>query len=539
VNDLIRKQFRVAACVLMGLASVTGPAQDSGATSSNPSLGDAIRQLQSQIQLLQVAVQEIKQESEHYRTEALALKRELASTRRELDAVSRKASAAPGGQLSPQEARAEDRAPEQASLDKRVDKLEEEQQLLDSRVAEQYQTKVESVSKYRVRLSGLLLFNLFSNTGNVDHMEVPAVVLAANPSQSGNTSGGAFGATFRQSQLGLEVYGPAIAGAKTRGDFVADFFGEFPETNNGSTAGSFRLRTGTLRFDWARTSLVGGMDSIFFSPTYPTSFASVGIPPLSYSGNLWAWLPQLRVEHRWATSDASTLILSGGIFDPLTGETPPNEFLRIAGAGENSRQPGYGTRLEWKHKIASQSLILGLGGAYNRENWGFDRNINGWVANADWDIPLGSRLRASGKFYLGRAIGGLGAGVGRSVVFSFPSTCPVSSPALSCPATRVTGLGSTGGWAQLKYKLAARVELNAAGGQDGAAADDIRAFSPSFAPGYFAANITRNRSEFANIIYRPRSNLLFSTEFRALRTFTIDGSSVRANQLNLIMGMFF
>jgi len=65
----------------------------------------------------------------------------------------------------------------------------------------------------------------------------------------------------------------------------------------------------------------------------------------------------------------------------------------------------------------------------------------------------------------------------------------------------------------------------------------VRGFTS--APGYFAANLTRNRSEFANFIYRPRSNLLFSTEFRALRTFAVDGSSQRANQLNLIMGVLF
>jgi len=182
---------------------------------------------------------------------------------------------------------------------------------------------------------------------------------------------------------------------------------------------------------------------------------------------------------------------------------------------------------------------LGIGGAYNRENWGFDRNVDGWVANADWGIPLGTHFRLSGKFYSGRAIGGLGAGVGRSVIFNFPSTCPLSSPALSCPATKVVGLRSTGGWAQLKYKPAPKLEFNVAAGQDGADAGDIRAFSPSLAPGYFAANITRNRSEFANLIYRPRSNLLFSTEFRTLRTFTIDGNSLRASQLNMIMGIFF
>jgi hypothetical protein len=292
-----------------------------------------------------------------------------------------------------------------------------------------------------------------------------------------------------------------------------------------------RFRTGTVRLDWERTTLVGGMDSIFFSPTYPTSYASVGIPPLSYSGNLWAWIPQLRVEHRMAVSESSTLSLSGGIFDPLSGETPPNEFLRFPGAGESSRQPGYGTRMEWSRKIAGQPLAIGAGGYYSRQNWGFDRNVDGWVANADWDVPFGQYFRLSGKFYTGRAIGGLGAGVGRSVVFNGP---------LSDPATAVRALRATGGWSQLKFKPVAKFEVNGAAGQDGADADDLRALHDVIlAPGYFPANITRNRSAFANFIYHPRSNLLFSTEFRALRTFTLAGTSLHANQINLIMGVLF
>lgn len=527
-KDLMPIQFCAGACLLVCMVSKLSWAQSPAATLSEPSLSDTVRQLQSQIQQLQVAVQEIKQESERYRAETLELKRELESTRQELNTVHPTATAA---QKEP--------ATGQEKINGRVDKLEEGQQLLDARTIEQNQTKVESASKYRVRLSGLLLFNLFSNTGNVDHMEVPGVAVPANPSVTGYNAAGSFGASFRQSQLGLEVYGPTFAGAKTHGDFVADFFGEFPETVNGSAAGSFRLRTGTIHLDWERTSIVGGMDSIFFSPTYPTSFASLGTPALSYSGNLWSWMPQLRVEHRLTSSETSTLTLSGGILDPLTGETPPNEWLRIPGAGESSRQPGYGSRLEWDHKIGGQFLTWGVGGYYSRENWGFDRNVDGWAVNTDGNLPLGALFRLSGEFYTGRAIGGLGAGVGRSIVYNFPSTCPLSSPPLSCPQTAIRALRSTGGWGQLKFKPSRTFEINTAAGQDGTDAADIRAFSPSLAPGYFAANITRNRSEFVNFIYRPRSNLLFSTEFRALQTFTIEGNSLRANQLNLMMGVFF
>jgi regulator of replication initiation timing len=538
LRDAVHQQFFYAMVFLVVcFGPVHGWAQERGGNappSQETSLNDSIRQLQMQIQQLQTAVRDIKEEAGRYRAETLELKHELEATRQKLDSIELPARAhvepLPSHVEVPaaQDSQSGTGAATDKSTEGRLAKLEEDQQLLGSKVEEQYQTKVESASKYRIRLFGMLLTNVFSNTGYVDHFEVPGVALPVTPSLTGGNTGGSFGATIRQSQLGLEVHGPNLAGARTRGDFVVDFFGEFPETINGAASGGLHVRTGTMRLDWSRTSVVGGTDDLFFSPTYPTSFASLGIPAFSYSGNIWAWMPQVRVEHRLIASDDSTLTLSGGILDPLTGEAPPNEFLRLPGAGESARQPAYAARLEWSHKISGQPMTLGVGGYYSRENWGFNRNVDGWVSTADWNVPFGQRFSLSGKFYHGRGIGGLGAGIGRSALFNGP---------LSDPATTVRGLTATGGWAQLKYKPATKWEFNMAAGQDGATAGDMRGFAAG--PGYFAANLTRNRSELGNLIYRPRSNLLLSAEFRTLRTFSIDGSSQRANQLNLIMGVFF
>jgi hypothetical protein len=326
----------------------------------------------------------------------------------------------------------------------------------------------------------------------------------------------------------VEIFGPSLAGAKTSGNFVADFFSESPETVNGNSSGFIRLRTGTLRLDWERTSVVAGVDSLFFSPKYPTSYASLGIPAFSYAGNLYGWLPELVVEHRVKASRNSTVTLSAGIVDPLTGEGPGNEFLRLPSAGESSRQPGYGSRIEWSRPVFGQTLSAGIGGYYSRENWGFNRNLAGWVATTDWNLPLGPRLALSGKFYTGYAIGGLGAGIGRSVVFN---------GALNDPDTVVQGLRSLGGWSQLKYMPLSKLEFNVAASRDGVPANEVRGFN--LAPGYIAANLIRNQGQLANMIYRPRSNLLFSTEFRTLQTYSVDGARERANQLSLIMGVLF
>jgi hypothetical protein len=503
-------------------------------SSEGASVADSIRQLQLQVQQLQAAMQEMKDETGRYRAETLELRHELAAAREKLESIHAAPTAVafrtagPPGSQEPEKNQSESSSADSKTIDERITRLEEDQQLLSGKVEDQYQTKVESGSKYRVKLSGILLMNVFSNKGFVDHFEVPGVALPATPSLTGGNTGGSFGATFRQSQIGLEVHGPTLAGAKTSGHFVADFFGEFPETVNGSVSGSLRIRTGTARMDWSRTSVVAGMDGIFFSPLYPTSFASLAIPALTYSGNLYGWTPQVRIEHRWTPSEYSTVTLSGGILDPLTGETPPQEFLRIPGAGESSRQPAYAARLAWSRRVFGQPLSIGAGGYYSRENWGFNRNINGWVANTDWVVPFGQYFNLSGKFYTGRAIGGLGAGIGRSAVFN---------GSLGDRTTIVRGLQSTGGWAQLQFKPFPKLEFNGAVGQDNVKAGDLRGFTQT--TGYFDEDLNRNRSAFINFIYRPRSNLLFSTEFRTLHTFSVDGTNSRANQLNLIMGVLF
>jgi hypothetical protein len=534
-----RDVLHTASCyfvlLLLFAAGPTGRAQASAgnpAPSEDASLKDSVRQLQLQIQDLQAAVREIRTESERYRAETVELRHQLQITLEKLDTANRQPTP---GEKGPAQASVADGAAAGQSVSDRVAKLEEDQQLLESKVDEQSQTRIETGSKYHMRLSGILLMDLFSNSGNVDHIENPSVALATNPTGMG-ANGGSFGATLRESQIGLEVFGPSLAGAKTSGHFVADFFSEQAETVNGLTSGFLRLRTGTFRMDWKNTSVVAGLDSLFFSSKYPTSYATLGIPAFSYAGNLWSWLPQLAVEHRIQASQRSTITLSGGIVDPLTGEAPFNEFLRQPGAGETSRQPGYESRVEWSRPLWGQTLTAGVGGFYSRENWGFGRNIDGWAAITDWNLPMGSRLALSGRLYAGRAIGGLGGGIGRSVVFN---------GSLGDPSTVVQALRSRGGWTQLKYMPASKLEFNVALGQDGVPAADVRGLRlPLGTPiplttGYFAGNLTRNQGQLVNVIYRPRSNLLFSTEYRRLQTFAVDGTGERANQLSLIMGVLF
>jgi len=495
----IRKFGTIGLLLLSG--SINGWTQTTSSPAAQPSdaMTDAVRELQAEVRELRTAVVELRSEAGQYRAETEQLRKELQATR----AAS---TAAPNG-VTP--------------LEERVSSLEESSQLLSSKVDDQYQTKVEAASKYRVRLSGIVLLNLFSNHGRMDSQETPTWAIPYIPNVSGQT----LGASLRQSEIGLEVFGPRLAGARTSGNLQFDFSGGSPNTPNGVNLGLVRMRVASIRMDWKDTSLVAGQDNTFFSPLSPTSFASLAIPAFSYAGNLWGWIPQVRLEHRFNLSEGQSVVLQGGILDNVTGELP-SAFAPFAQAGQSSGQPAYAGRVAWTRSVFGMPLTLGAAGYYSRQTWSMNQNVDGWAAMTDWSVPLARRVSLTGEFYRGRAIGGLGGAVGRSVLFS-------GNPS---PQGQVRALNSVGGWSQLKVIATSKLEFNGAFGVDNPYASDVRGFSVS--PG-FPAPLLQNRSSLVNVIYRPRSDLLLSGEYRHLRTFDIDAGSPTADQVNLMMGILF
>ena len=366
--------------------------------------------------------------------------------------------------------------------------------------------------------------NLFSNRGVTDNQDVPNWAAAPGPlDPKGN-----FGATLRQSELGLEAFGPRVAGARTSADLQLDFSGGFPQTTNGVNFGLVRMRIASMRMDWEHTSIVAGQDNLFFSPLSPTSFASLAVPTFGYAGNLWGWTPQVRVEHRFDVGDNQNITVQGGILDNLTGDLPSYPYERGPQAGESSSQPAFATRVAWSRNVFGQPLTFGVAGYYSRQDWGFGRHVDGWAGLADVEVPLAAKWSFAGEVYRGKAVGGLGGGIGQTVV---------ASGNLSYPSAQVQGLDSVGGWAQLKFRATSKLEFDGAFGQDNPYASDIRAFSNT--SGYSPFALARNRGSLVNFIYRPRSNLLFSAEYRHLRTFDISGGNWTADQVNLMMGILF
>ena len=536
------KIFSVAGLLFLCVAGTRGQEIRSAPSSALPASSTAeapaeisaltglIHDLQVQVQTLNSQIGDLKVQQE----EASAESRQL---RRELEAIKLQGAAAPGGPPNPyaiptakeiaaQPVAVDPSAQSQPqSSEDRISKLEEDQQVMDGKINDQYLTKVESGSKYRLRLSGIVLLNLFENRGTVDNLDFPQN--AESPASPTNTSTGSFGGTLRQSQIRLQAFGPDVGGARTSADINFDFAGGFPEAPNGAALGVVRLRTGTVRFDWTDTSIVAGQDRLFFAPLAPTSLATLAIPALSYAGDLWAWTPQLRIEHRVVLSDASSLSFQGGILDNLTGDIPYDGSSRNPTWGEQSGQPAYAARVSWSHHLFGQDFSLGAGGYYGRQNWGLNRIVNGWAGTTDLTLPIGKRLELTGAFYRGQSVAGLGGGIGQSILMN---------GTFGSAGTMVRGLDSMGGWAQLKFKVKSNFEINGAFGMDNPFADELREFT---AVSLYSGTYTRNQTSLVNFIYQIRSDILFSTEYRYLNTTMLDSRSISASHINLSLGYIF
>lgn len=415
------------------------------------------------------------------------------------------------------------KAPSDGDVAQQVEQLGEAQSLTESRVQQIYQTKVESGSKYRVKFSGLILFNAGMNRGAVDNSDVP--MMAAR--QQAGRSGGDINATMRQTMFDVGVTGPDLYGARTSADVQFDFFGGFPSTLDGTALGIMRLRTGHARLEWDKGSIIVGQDQPFISPLSPTSLATIGSPALGYSGNLWTWTPQIVGTRRFAWSEKTDSTFQLGIMDPFSGELPADPFERAPGAGERSRVPAIAARHAFSFEVAGRKFTLGTSGLYSRHDYGFGRVVNGYAATVDWMLPFTSRWELSGEFFRGRAIGGFWGGVGTTAVFDGPQTLATSD---------VYGVNAIGGWTQLKFKPAEKWEVNSAFGIDNPYASDLRYYSTS-SSSYRPP--MRNSTEIFNVIHHPRSNLVLSLEYRHLNTVSFSSRRYTAENVNLGVGVHF
>jgi TolA-binding protein len=455
-------------------------------------------------------LEQSQQEMEQLREELSQIKRLLAATQ------SRPAESSSSGS-------AVDAAKAAATA---IEDLQERQQTTEAQVKVHDQTKVESSSKYPLRVTGLILFNSFVNRGSVDNIDLPEAALS---NQNNTTSNGSAGATFRQTILGLQGSGPRVAGARTSADVDLDFFAGLAYSSYATSAGTVRMRTASINFDWTNDSVQAGLVVPLISPLSPTSYAMVAEPALAGAGNLWTWAPQLRYAHQIPLQSGRRLQFEFGLWDPPTAGYSTNELFRVPSPSEASKQPGYESRVSYGTFPGEHPFQIGLSGYYNRQSYSGNQSVDSWAATTDWRVPLGSRFEVSGEGYRGKALGGLGGGVYKNVLFGIYSATGLNA---------YRGLNAIGGWTQLKAYFTQSLEANASIGLDNGYASDFHEFI--FPPTVTATQLrARNKIVFGNLIFRPKTYLILSPEYRRIWTWPIYGTVNTADIFTLSAGYQF
>ena len=394
--------------------------------------------------------------------------------------------------------------------------------ILNSRLEQLTQTRVESGSKFSLKLSGMFLFNTIINSGRVDNFDVPSVAI------SGTTPFGSTGFSLRQSVIGIEGNGPQIFGAKASADIQGDFWGGLGSGYGASASGLMRLRLARMRLDWPHTSIIGGLDTPFFSPGSATSYLTVAEPAFSSAGNLWTWAPQLRVEQRF-DARISQFRAEVGILG-IPSYVPSLSGNRLPSANEASRQPVYALRLSSNGRDDSHPYSVGVAGIYLRQRFPGPTTITGGGGMIDWNIPLLSRFELSGELFAGKGLDGFGA-----------APAPVVAQTdyteyITYSAAALAHIPSFGGWSQLKFRINSRDEINLALGGVGRKSADFRDAAQNDP---VLQNLAfKNGSLVINYIFRPRSDLVFSAEYRRLQTYRISGKA-NAGETGLTAGFLF
>jgi hypothetical protein len=476
---------------------------------------DAVKQAQEEARRAREQSAELQQQLQQNTAELARLRQTITTLGMQLAEWKAERNAVPSApSTATLEARTTAPATTQETIKSNLETLQEQVEVHAAQIKEHAQTKVESASKFRVKLHGMILVNTYLNTNDSTLNDVP--LFARPPSATLRKNN--LGATLRQTRLGFTFEGPSLSpawgGARLSAETEFDFWGS--ETSE--VLGGLRILTASARLDWKQTSLIVGQRPPLVSPRNPSSLAAMWFAPLAASGNLWQWRPQLMLEQRVRLGAASELQLQGGVLMPF-GETLQGEVIEGG--------PGYESRLGWSRTLASESKIeFGVGGYFHRRPFSFGRQVNSYAITGDWQIPFGEKVTLSGEAFGGRAVN-----LGEASGFRNDRLYAVQGP-LSNPATQIRGVYSAGGWAQLNFKAAPTLDFNFAYGQEDARNSDI--FSGQFAP----TIRLKNQVAMANFIWAVRQNFLVSLEYRRLWTDYLTARQ-QAGHYNLAFGYIF
>jgi hypothetical protein len=386
------------------------------------------------------------------------------------------------------------------SLSGRQSEQQEKEQVQERRTADLAQSKVEASQHFPIRVTGMALFNAFTNSRFSGGVDNPTVASIAPGSSSA-------GATLRQTVLGLEYQGPAtIGGGRVSGSLYMDFYGGTNQPLNDL----FRIRTASIQVAWNNTTVMVGQEKPLIAPREPNSLSQVGISPLTGSGNLWVWEPQVRLEQRFQFAPDTTLRAQLGVVQTSEGAASvPGEYASTLA----KRRPGLEGRFELSHRFDDTHRVEIAPGFHFSATHVAGLSVPSNLFSLDWLAKPWSKLEFTGTFFSGQNLANFGA-LGQGFTFlNDGEAIPVHA---------------RGGWGQISFFATGRLSFNVFGGEHDCRSSDL-----------LVGEIGLNRSIAGNIMYRLAPNVIVSLEALRLRTTYLGTGNRLNNHYDLAVAYLF
>ncbi len=453
-----------------------------------------------------------------------ANQKQLQELRQQLNALQRQMAVEKGSPAPPNdnEAEATAAALNAATAATSLDEMRERQAIAEAQLATHDVSKVETESKYPLKISGLLLFNGFVNTRQMDMPAAPAYAIQGP---------GSTGFSARQTVLGFDARGPHILGASSRADLRVDFFGNAAPSNY-TGWGALRLRTAHAELDWKNTQAFFELDRTILEPYAPSSLVAVAQPELAWAGNLWNWSPQVGVSHDFALSDTSRVKIQGALLDTFDPQPPGITSTTTVTQTERSRWPGTEARIALQKGLKDGTAEVGAGGYFSPHRSAAGDTFDAWAGTADLHLPMTRHFDFLANAYRGQALDGLGAAGYVNYYYYFDAY----------PYRSAHALDDVGGWAQVKARAGQRVEFNTGFGIDNPFAKEVEtaaAYIATTQQGNAYVGLARNRSVYSNAIWSPSAYLQFSLEYRRFWSTYASGPAVTSDSIGLGAGYKF
>lgn len=368
------------------------------------------------------------------------------------------------------------------------EQLAEKVDVQGQRIEEQAQTKVESSQKFPITLTGMALVNAFVNSKQNGGSDYPTAASATPGTDRA-------GATVRQSIIGLEYNGPqTFLGGTVHGSIFMDFYGGAAPLQEW-----VRLRTAIVQMDWKTRSIKLGVDKPIFNPRDPDSLAQVGISPLTGTGNLWLWMPQIRLEQDFSLGASNGVKAQVGAVE--THEANPYAALQPNTPIEANR-PGLEGRVMVWHRLDDDRRFEIAAGFHASTTHAAGYSIPSNLVSLDWFFNPWKRLEFSGAFFSGQNLSNLGTGAINQGYYIYDDSAEA--------------IDTRGGWGQITIHAFPRLDFHIFTGQQ-----DYQMTEGQ-------GSVTRNLLYGGNIFFRLAPNVLFGPEITQMRTSYL-GQGVRIN----------